>query len=62
MKKAVLLELIARFELGTSPLPICLDPFCIVWYLPVAFASQGLRGFFVSYPLVLFGGFNASGR
>ena len=58
----VFVELLGRFELPTSSLPIGLDPFCIVWCFPVAFASQGLRDFFVSYLLVLFGGFSARGR
>lgn len=56
------MELLGGFEPPTSSLPIGLDPFCIVWCFPVAFASQGLRDFFVSYPLVLFGGFSARGR
>ena len=61
-EKSGFVELLGRFELPTSSLPIGLDPFCIVWCFPAAFASQGLRDLFFSYPLVLFGGFSTSGR
>ena len=44
------MELLGGFEPPTSSLPIGLDPFCIVWCLPVAFASQGLRGFLFPIP------------
>ena len=58
----IFVELLSRFELETSSLPIGLDSFCIVWCFPVAFALQGLRDFFVSYLLALFGGFSARRR
>ncbi|WP_204897645.1 hypothetical protein [Pseudoflavonifractor capillosus] len=39
------LELLPRFELGTSSLPIGFGLFCGFHHFPVAFAPQGIRAF-----------------